>query len=172
MSFRSAQAETNVAFHAEFSTDPVQLGPAQRLVLDNVITNAGNGYDAISGQFQAPVSGSYMFVVNFMGDLHTYNYVKILLDGSVMDYRFDLFYPLSGVCRAIGVWLLSLSRALNIKSIFFITFSIFTLVWYDLHFVFFSLCSVSVFEAPKSITSLSNSKHLSIVFKVYCLTLF
>ena len=89
MSFRSAQAETNVAFHAEFSTDPVQLGPAQRLVLDNVITNSGNGYDAISGQFQAPVSGSYMFVVNFMGDLQTYNYVQVLLDGNVVDYRFD-----------------------------------------------------------------------------------
>ena len=56
-----------------------------------MVTNAGNGYDAASGQFRVPVSGSYMFVVNFMGEIHTYNYVHMMLDGDLVDTRLDLF---------------------------------------------------------------------------------
>nr|QBA18405.1 type 2 C1q domain-containing protein 8 [Littorina littorea] len=83
---RQQKSETNIAFHAEFSSDPVQLGPLQRLVLDKVVVNFGSGYDATSGHFEAPVSGTYMFVVNFMGDINTYNYVKLILERSVVDY--------------------------------------------------------------------------------------
>lgn len=56
-----------------------------------MVTNTGNGYDAASGQFRVPVSGSYMFVVNFMGDIHTYNYVHMMLDGDLVDTRLDSF---------------------------------------------------------------------------------
>nr|KAG5701225.1 hypothetical protein BaRGS_008601 [Batillaria attramentaria] len=80
------KAQTHIAFHAEFSKDPVPLGPSAPIILDRVVTNVGSGYDAGTGSFRAPTSGTYMFVVNYMGDLNTYMYVNLMVDNDVIDY--------------------------------------------------------------------------------------
>ena len=82
----SDKAQTSVAFHAEFTADPVTLGPGAPLILDRALTNLGNGYDVITGTFRAPVSGSYMFVVNYMGDIHSDLYVHMYVDDAMVDY--------------------------------------------------------------------------------------
>nr|KAG5701223.1 hypothetical protein BaRGS_008599 [Batillaria attramentaria] len=71
-----AALESDLAFHAEFSEDDVTLGRSSPLVLDNAVTNVGSGYDAHTGNFKAPVSGSYMFV------FRSQNTVVLLLFGS------------------------------------------------------------------------------------------
>nr|KAG5695116.1 hypothetical protein BaRGS_017215 [Batillaria attramentaria] len=81
-----AAANTHVAFHAEFSTDNVPLTPGATYVLDRVVTNIGDGYDRFSGHFVAPVSGTYMFVVNFMGPRDTFQYAYIVVDGRIRSY--------------------------------------------------------------------------------------
>ena len=80
------KAQSSIAFHAEFTADPVPLGPQAPLIFDSVSTNVGNGYDAITGNFRAPVSGTYMFVLNYMGDINTQLYVNMYVDNTVVDY--------------------------------------------------------------------------------------
>ncbi|KAK7489100.1 hypothetical protein BaRGS_00019614 [Batillaria attramentaria] len=80
------EAHANIAFHAEFTTDPVSLGPADPLVLDRAVTNIGDAYNTTSGEFRVPISGTYMIVVNFMGDISTDVYVKVMVDDDTVDY--------------------------------------------------------------------------------------
>nr|KAG5692171.1 hypothetical protein BaRGS_008717 [Batillaria attramentaria] len=54
--------EQPVAFTAKFKTSHVSgLGSEQTLKFDNVMYNAGGGYDPVSGHFTAPSSGTYAF---------------------------------------------------------------------------------------------------------------
>lgn len=78
--------QASVAFHAEFGADPVPMGPNAPLIFDRVLTNVGDGYDVITGNFRAPVSGTYMFVLNYMGDINTYVYVNMYVDNTEVDY--------------------------------------------------------------------------------------
>ena len=78
--------QASVAFHAEFGADPVPMGPNAPLIFDTVLTNVGDGYDVITGNFRAPVSGTYMFVLNYMGDITTYVYVNMYVDNTEVDY--------------------------------------------------------------------------------------
>lgn len=76
----------SVAFHAEYSSDPVQLGPNAPIILDHILTNVGSGYDGSTGYFRSPVSGTYMFVVNYMGAINIYLYVCVFVDDSQVDF--------------------------------------------------------------------------------------
>ncbi|KAK7489101.1 hypothetical protein BaRGS_00019615 [Batillaria attramentaria] len=84
-----AKARTHIAFHAEFSHDPVTFGPSAPLLLDRVVTNIGNGYDAHTGNFLAPVSGSYLFAVHFMGNLNTNTYLFLMVDNTLQDQTYS-----------------------------------------------------------------------------------
>lgn len=42
------------------------LGVNQAIVFDHVITNVGNAYNSFTGDFRAPVSGTYVFSLTLM----------------------------------------------------------------------------------------------------------
>ncbi|KAK7476964.1 hypothetical protein BaRGS_00031823 [Batillaria attramentaria] len=59
--------EQPVAFTAKFRTSHVSgMGKEQTLTFDNVMYNAGGGYDPVSGHFTAPSSGTYAFFLTTM----------------------------------------------------------------------------------------------------------
>lgn len=45
-----------------------------------VVSNIGNGYDALTGVFTAPYSGTYLFVLNIM--VNNNNYIQVAIDKS------------------------------------------------------------------------------------------
>ncbi|KAL4226160.1 hypothetical protein ACF0H5_014146 [Mactra antiquata] len=59
---RQAEFETPFAFYATIGNTPFEHGGAgQVIVYDNIITNAGNGYNGHLGTFTAQVEGIYVF---------------------------------------------------------------------------------------------------------------
>ncbi|KAK7476971.1 hypothetical protein BaRGS_00031830 [Batillaria attramentaria] len=59
--------EQPVAFTAKFGVQDIHgLGNDQTLKFDNVMYNAGGGYDPVSGHFTAPSSGTYAFFLMTM----------------------------------------------------------------------------------------------------------
>ena len=60
-------ATSDIAFYARPTQDQ-SMTAFQDLKFDQVITNQGNAYDAISGRFTAPVHGLYQFSVSVMVD--------------------------------------------------------------------------------------------------------
>jgi hypothetical protein len=56
--------EQPVAFWVRFNEfDITGLGDGQTLKWDNVVYNAGSGYDQNTGVFTAPQAGTYVFIV-------------------------------------------------------------------------------------------------------------
>jgi hypothetical protein len=53
-------------FSHDDGNNGIPLGPHQILQFDRVITNAGNGYNAQTGIFTAPVAGYYAFSIVMM----------------------------------------------------------------------------------------------------------
>lgn len=49
-------------------------------MFDMVVSNIGNGYDALTGVFTAPYSGTYLFVLNIM--VNNNNYIQVAIDKS------------------------------------------------------------------------------------------
>jgi hypothetical protein len=88
-----------VAFTAMFShdnvSDGIQLSPHQTLIFDKVITNAGNGYNPLTGIFTAPVAGHYAFsIVMMKANNGTHPSLSLALmkqvrDAIYMYYRFS-----------------------------------------------------------------------------------
>jgi hypothetical protein len=56
----------SVAFSATMTKHQENLGINQVVRFDHVITNAGSGFDPVSGIFRPPVSGLYFFTVVIM----------------------------------------------------------------------------------------------------------
>nr|KAG5696044.1 hypothetical protein BaRGS_017156 [Batillaria attramentaria] len=76
------EQQPNVAFQAELSEAVVDLAPNEQLVFDQVVTNEGAGYNTSTGRFRAPVSGTYMFIVNFTADWKEQMYVFLKVDNA------------------------------------------------------------------------------------------
>ncbi|XP_060593556.1 uncharacterized protein LOC132748024 [Ruditapes philippinarum] len=58
---RLVENEQNVAFFATLSNHLEHAGVAQTFVFERVVTNVGNGYNNLNGNFVALVSGTYVF---------------------------------------------------------------------------------------------------------------
>nr|QBA18411.1 type 2 C1q domain-containing protein 4 isoform 2 [Littorina littorea] len=81
---RSSKA---VGFTARFLNDDgagIPVGNRATLRFDDVVFNAGNGYDPHTGIFTAPVAGTYAFFFNLMA--FVYGKVEILKNGKYIDY--------------------------------------------------------------------------------------
>ncbi|XP_060575884.1 uncharacterized protein LOC132733283 isoform X2 [Ruditapes philippinarum] len=80
---KRAQNEVNIAFYAVIGDHHVQhAGINQNIVFDKVITNLGNAYNKYSGDFKAPVSGTYVFSATLMAyDSQTAHY-RIMSNGT------------------------------------------------------------------------------------------
>nr|QBA18410.1 type 2 C1q domain-containing protein 4 isoform 3 [Littorina littorea] len=81
---RSSKA---VGFTARFLNDDgagIPIGHRATLRFDDVVFNAGNGYDPHTGIFTAPVAGTYAFFFNLMAFVN--GKVEILKNGKYIDY--------------------------------------------------------------------------------------
>ncbi|XP_052791915.1 complement C1q tumor necrosis factor-related protein 4-like [Mya arenaria] len=75
---RSRRAVANIAFSAYLThTQSHQTNTAVRF--DKVLLNDGNGYNAFTGAFTAPLSGVYMFSFHF--DSHTLSFLQLAING-------------------------------------------------------------------------------------------
>lgn len=64
---KKRESYVNVAFFATIRSHHLEhLSPNQPLIFDHVITNIGNAYNNHTGDFRAPVSGTYVFSVTLM----------------------------------------------------------------------------------------------------------
>ena len=74
---------TNVAFFTRLSTDTQTLQPGQDVVFNDVLTNIGNGYHNLHGNFVAPIAGVYVFhatVLSNSGNCHA----RLMKNGQVL----------------------------------------------------------------------------------------
>nr|KAG5711528.1 hypothetical protein BaRGS_025955 [Batillaria attramentaria] len=81
---RQVRPGQKVAFHAgmsDFGAKPVSLAMRTPLVFDHVITNEGQGYDASTGVFRAPITGTYLFTASMeAGAGRRYSELSIMLN--------------------------------------------------------------------------------------------
>ncbi|XP_060582692.1 complement C1q tumor necrosis factor-related protein 6-like [Ruditapes philippinarum] len=63
---RRQVSTSNVAFTAGLSRSILHAPAYQNIAFDRVHTNIGNGYNALSGIFTAPVSGTYVFFTSIL----------------------------------------------------------------------------------------------------------
>ncbi|KAL3886571.1 hypothetical protein ACJMK2_026556 [Sinanodonta woodiana] len=68
---RKRTVTRKAAFTAMFSYHPVSITPGRSLLFDRVDYNEGNAYDAKTGIFTCPVSGTYFFFTNLISIYHT-----------------------------------------------------------------------------------------------------
>nr|QBA18412.1 type 2 C1q domain-containing protein 4 isoform 1 [Littorina littorea] len=81
---RSSKA---VGFTARLKADSdqgLQFGHSATLRFDDVLLNAGDGYESHTGSFIAPVAGTYSFFLNLMATSH--GTVAMVKNGNVFDY--------------------------------------------------------------------------------------
>ncbi|XP_025113079.1 C1q-related factor-like [Pomacea canaliculata] len=76
-----ARAAKAVSFTV-YSSKPTMTAINQGIfVFDMVVSNIANGYDALTGVFTAPYSGTYLFVLNIMVDNNN-KYIQVAIDKS------------------------------------------------------------------------------------------
>lgn len=85
------RVQTTVAFHGSQRADPFNLGGRDTVIYDDIMTNIGDAYDPSNGHFQAPVSGTYAFLVNCMAGSCLYEELEVVLDndrvGACLSHR-------------------------------------------------------------------------------------
>ncbi|KAK7106564.1 hypothetical protein V1264_017802 [Littorina saxatilis] len=59
---KAGKDETVIAFHARQEVHDFEVLPRGPIILQHVTTRVGTGYDEKTGWFQAPMSGTYLFV--------------------------------------------------------------------------------------------------------------
>ncbi|KAK7489102.1 hypothetical protein BaRGS_00019616 [Batillaria attramentaria] len=80
-------AEKVVAFYAYDTRHPITATSSGLIVLHQIYTNVGDGFNTQTGHFTAPVSGLYQFHSNFMGaDAQRYVHAAIMVDQSRVAY--------------------------------------------------------------------------------------
>ncbi|XP_060552155.1 complement C1q tumor necrosis factor-related protein 3-like [Ruditapes philippinarum] len=73
-----------VGFNVQLTHNISPMGRYQHIIFDNELTNIGNGYDKLSGQFTAPYHGLYTFAVSFTkGGDHNLS-VQIVKNGATI----------------------------------------------------------------------------------------
>ncbi|KAL3886566.1 hypothetical protein ACJMK2_026551 [Sinanodonta woodiana] len=68
---RKRTVTRKAAFSAMFSSVPVSVTPGRSLQFNKVNYNEGNAYDARTGIFTCPVSGTYFFYTNILSMYHS-----------------------------------------------------------------------------------------------------
>jgi hypothetical protein len=74
-----------VGFNAQLTVDRL-LGAPSHIKFDNVLYNAGGGYSNYTGDFMAPVAGTYYFAFHAMSGPHNWAYSMIKVNGFVKCY--------------------------------------------------------------------------------------
>lgn len=60
-------SNNTVAFSATLLTAVEDMDPWQVVVFNKILTNVGNGYSSETGEFTAPINGTYVFFAHIMG---------------------------------------------------------------------------------------------------------
>ena len=79
-----------VAFYAYMSKPVDNPGKQHTLIFDVTKTNAGNGYDALSGVFTAPLDGIYVFSCSITV-IHSYASFNIVKNAEVQKCTRNIF---------------------------------------------------------------------------------
>ncbi|KAL4228001.1 biological adhesion [Mactra antiquata] len=82
------------AFSASLTNHSTGLGNYQSIIFDNVFTNDLNAYSGITGEFTAPLNGTYFFTATVMSHKGEYLETEICLNGNtlVKMYSGDTYY--------------------------------------------------------------------------------
>ena len=76
---RQLQAYTAVAFLARLDAPVRNLQQGSVVKFNVVLSNIGDGYNADTGYFIAPVSGIYMFSVSAMSDVKAIGWIELFI---------------------------------------------------------------------------------------------
>lgn len=77
-----------VAFFATLTYHIEHAGAGQTFIFDKVVTNLGNGYNKLNGNFIAPVSGSYAFSATLISLYHISAHSQFMKNGISVSYMF------------------------------------------------------------------------------------
>jgi hypothetical protein len=89
--FRFLQWHSQQCSRKNDNANGVPLVPHQTLAFDHVVTNAGNGYDHVTGVFTAPVAGHYAFPLVLMepeDSTHPNVLLSLVKDDVIVDQIF------------------------------------------------------------------------------------
>lgn len=92
-----------IAFHSVLYRYYNPMSPHQVIPFEILETNAGNGYDANFGLFQAPVSGYYQFVLTSQA-YHSSSYMvnlEMVRNGNMLCRAHAATYGQEGFCVAM-----------------------------------------------------------------------
>ncbi|KAH3809765.1 heavy metal-binding protein HIP-like [Dreissena polymorpha] len=85
-----SQNLTNVLFQARTPKDAALTSASQIAIFNTVVVNTGQGYASDTGKFTAPVSGIYMFAVQYCSDSSNWGCLKIVKDGTSLQTSVSL----------------------------------------------------------------------------------
>ncbi|KAL4234622.1 positive regulation of adiponectin secretion [Mactra antiquata] len=83
------QILSNIAFSAGLTGTKNKAGINEKIIFDQVITNVGNGYNNLLGEFVAPVHGIYIFHASVMAESNKEVYCRFVVNGT---YHLNAMY--------------------------------------------------------------------------------
>ncbi|XP_045198731.2 complement C1q-like protein 2 [Mercenaria mercenaria] len=85
---RRADNEETIAFFATLTNHLEHAGVQQTFVFDRIVTNLGHGYNNHSGNFIAPVSGTYVFSATLISLYHQSSHSQFTKNGQAVSYMY------------------------------------------------------------------------------------
>jgi hypothetical protein len=84
-----ATNEQQVAFYASVSPSITEIQPWETVVFSQVVTNEGGAYNSSTGEFIAPVNGTYAFYSNILSDWGKYIETCLKVNGEIRMYMYS-----------------------------------------------------------------------------------